>query len=250
MGLGLNAGSDPNFKNYELTEHTYLRIVPSGTDEAGIEYYKENFCQWIIGCGLREVVENFALFLDRIYDASQMISVINLGKDESLAKKSKNSFLRMGPAAKMELLKDEFAIEAPFRELLSTVNQARNCLTHRRGIVGPEDCGKHQSLVVSWRGPRIWAQEPDGKEYDLNSAAFEGVYLPVGGRIKAQLITKSKEFGMGAVVDLTCTDLSEICWYTLQLANAYTDSATQFAIRSGVQVLDHSDPLVSGGDAK
>jgi hypothetical protein len=46
----------------------------------------------------------------------------------------------------------------------TTINQARNCITHRQGRVGKEDLKGSDSFTPTWRAFDIIIQTPDGAE--------------------------------------------------------------------------------------
>lgn len=75
MGLGLNAAYDENFQKYELTDITQIQIIRPNADSQTLKHYKEEFSLWIISCGLRELIETFAVFLDEINNSCILMAV-------------------------------------------------------------------------------------------------------------------------------------------------------------------------------
>src|SRR5438105_1920638 len=75
LGLGFNAANDPQFKTYQLSKIATLTLVPDDVDPATLTHFKESFGHWIVGNGLRELMETFAIFLDQIYSATLHITV-------------------------------------------------------------------------------------------------------------------------------------------------------------------------------
>jgi hypothetical protein len=69
LGLGLNAARDPDFKKYHLTDFAMFCVIPDNLSDNEISHIKEGFEKWVIVNGLRELVESFAIFLDRIHTA-------------------------------------------------------------------------------------------------------------------------------------------------------------------------------------
>ena len=54
---------------YELTDISPIHLVPSNVPEETIAHFKTEFGRWVITNGLRELIETFALFLDRTHNA-------------------------------------------------------------------------------------------------------------------------------------------------------------------------------------
>ena len=67
MGLGINAANKSDFKQYELANFTGLEFIEPISDEKTLDEFKSEFGRWIIGNGLRELIETFCIFLDEIH---------------------------------------------------------------------------------------------------------------------------------------------------------------------------------------
>ena len=116
-------------------------------DEATLCGFKNAFEHWIIANGLRELVESFGLFLDGIHGMCRMIRTVN----GELAEAEVRAFERKGIEAKLKVLKERFCIGTKRDRYFGSISQARNCITHRQGVIGPEDLrGKgYRAEVVS-----------------------------------------------------------------------------------------------------
>jgi hypothetical protein len=69
LGLGINAAIDSALRKYELSDISPIHLVPSNVPEETIAHFKTEFGRWIVANGLRELIETFALFLDRTHNA-------------------------------------------------------------------------------------------------------------------------------------------------------------------------------------
>jgi hypothetical protein len=67
LGLGVNSARDPKFSDYELTKIAQIQLVSAKADPQVVSGYKNVFGEWIIACGLRELTETFAIFLDGVH---------------------------------------------------------------------------------------------------------------------------------------------------------------------------------------
>ncbi len=116
------------------------------------EYWRlrKNFVS-IAGCGLRELLEHYALFLDNIHNYCLMVQQSRKTLGERNPEKEQRNFSRNGSLSeKLRLLKERFGISIETEDSVIQLYSARNCLTHNLGIVTPERCGDNNVFVVSW----------------------------------------------------------------------------------------------------
>src|SRR5215472_12907336 len=73
-GFAINAAIRPDFNTYHLPGKTQFRFLPDSPTAEMSEEYKAEFIGWAIGNALREVIEGFGVFLDRICSACVELS--------------------------------------------------------------------------------------------------------------------------------------------------------------------------------
>ncbi|MGB8707303.1 MAG: hypothetical protein WCD72_05055 [Dehalococcoidia bacterium] len=242
LGLGINAANNPTFKEYQLSGITPLQFLPSAVDENTLADYKSLFSRWIVGCGFRGLIELFSVLVDEIYRVCLIVSSSNMGvivrpiDEKDFKKKEKNFSYNFGLEKKLTHLKNEFDVGIPNPEYFTTINHARNCLTHRLGIVGTEDCGNDDKLVVKWRGFDIYAESSDGTITPLQPMPANGVFLEGGGKIKMNWIERIRKFPQGSLVLFSPAELAEICLYVNDSIIAMIGSAQKYAVGLGLPV--------------
>ncbi|HWL94446.1 MAG TPA: hypothetical protein VNT79_13020, partial [Phycisphaerae bacterium] len=112
MGLGLNATHREDFNDYELHK---IPILPGQTSVAldffppdlpapRVKEMKAHFATWIVACGFRELLEHYALFLDRVHSCCLLISVTKKALSDSDAKKVHKKFNGRGIPDKLDIL--------------------------------------------------------------------------------------------------------------------------------------------------
>lgn len=147
MGLGINAANNPDFKEYQLADITGLQFVEPTSDEGTLTHLKTEFGRWVIGNGLRELIETFCVFLDEIHMVCLLIAS-NPNKQPipiNELRRQSSKYRHLTFKSKLERLDSDFGVKfVQNPDFLLSINQARNCLTHRRGIVGIEDCSGNQ----------------------------------------------------------------------------------------------------------
>lgn len=103
-----------------------------------------------------------------------------------------------GVSEKLEALENAFGVVVQWKSEVRSLQLARNCLVHRRGIVALRDCNEANQLSLTLRNFGLTVISPDGKERRLQPPMMvEGgstVWLkldnvdvlpfPVGTRIK------------------------------------------------------------------
>lgn len=236
MGLGVNAALDPEFKQYQLTHITKLQLVSDNVDLKTVGHFKEEFKTWIEGNGLRELLETFSVFLDRIYEAALLLSISKDKVDLAVVAAKGKSFNRRGFPDKLDILRANYAVGPKHADYLLSINQARNCLSHRCGIVGHEDVDKSGKLRVAWLAMDIYAKTPFGERHSLIDIPPGGLPLPDGGTVWIQLVEREKLFDSGTPLRLSTRDLAEICWFFQNEAITTGQSVIVHARANGVKI--------------
>lgn len=236
MGLGVNAALDADFKKYQLTHITKLQLMPDTVDAETLGDFKEEFKIWVEGNGLRELIETFSVFLDRIHEAALFTGLPKNKVDMEILAEKCDSFKREGFPKKLKILHSKFSIGPKHTNHIVSINKARNCLTHRRGIVRKEDVDESGKLRVVWLGMDIFAETPSGQRHSLMDMPPEGLLLPEGGAVCIQFVERERLFDQGSPLRLSTRDLAEICWFFHRESNTTRESILEYAKANGVTV--------------
>ena len=110
LGLGLNAALDPEFNKYQLTKIAKIQLLPPDVDAQTITHFKDEFKTWIVGNGLRELIETFSVFLERVHEACLVIhNHLERVSPKDLSEQQA-SFVRQGLPRKLQFLKESFSV--------------------------------------------------------------------------------------------------------------------------------------------
>jgi hypothetical protein len=237
MGLGINAANNPDFRQYELAKITSLEFIEPISDEKILTDFKTEFGRWVVGNGLRELIETFCIFLDEIHLVCLLMatSTEQISKDQFQTQNVK--FRNYGLKGKLAHLNDDFNVTIGQSDYLMSINQARHCLTHRRGIVGTEDCFNGKELIVRWKGIDTYAETPSGERISLLPVPEGGVILSEGSKIMAAFPERTKIFPLGSLVTFSPRELAEICHFTLNQTNEVICAIEEYARNSGIPVI-------------
>jgi len=179
---------------------------------------RADYENWVYGNGLRDVIESVSTFLESVREVLALWALGDRQKSgESLTgatwvaemQDAAKRFHRLGFPDKVEALRVAFdtSVDAVLNEHVLSVNVARNCLVHRRGVVSERDLNRDNALVVAWRRIAVILQDEDG-EHQL----VLGKTLEKEARVVLRIEDSSKEFKLGERVVFTGVEFAEVCW--------------------------------------
>lgn len=235
MGLGINAARDIEFKKYQLSNISMIQVLPADLDEKGITHIKEEFEKWVISNGLRELVESFGLFLDKIHRACLLMATHKKQMNSDDAEKFGPAFEWTGVEDKLSTLRNRFGITSEKEKYFSGINQARNCITHRKGKVGPEDLQGEKTFQLIWWGLDLYVETPSGENHSLMPPMQEkGVFLKEGGSVNIKIKDRIVEYNLGEILNLSPNDLGEICFLVHLTTVDIVKSALAYSKKIGI----------------
>lgn len=237
LGLGVNAARDPGFMKYQLSELTTFRVIPDNISEANISHLKEEFEKWVIVNGLRELVESFAIFLDRIHTACLLMATSKNAIRTEDANTYGVAFERKGIEQKLSIMRNRFGVRTEKETYLASINRARNCITHRNGRVGKEDVSEDNVFRLKWWALNIYVETPTGETHSLTPPyPKEGIFLKDGGTVMIDVTDRVLEHQLGQYVRLSPNDLSEICLLFQLSTDEMLKSTIEYAEGIGIEV--------------
>jgi hypothetical protein len=242
MGFGINAVSDPAFKNYDLSKVTKLRVAPAEVDAETLSTYKSEFSSWIVAGGLRELHEGFTHFLEQINFACLTLgwSVGKFAPQE--CENFHKSLHGDGFPDKFETLKKRFGIETEHEVGMVSINAARNCLTHRRGVVGRDDTKGNEHLRLSWKSIDIYLIPAGAEPVLTDDIGPEGHPTPPGSQIEFRAVDRELMFPLGGSITFTPKQLADLCYVASQAAHQLTLAAASYAESLGIEGRHADDP--------
>jgi hypothetical protein len=184
------------------------------------------------------VLSAFALQQQRLFVALELLKREGTTWDDLLAATALDSdeaikFDRKTVPQKLNELRKCAALEnnTDYRDLedrVLSINRARNCLEHRHGYVGPQDCGDGVDvMLLDWVGPDM----TDGRD---GATVVPGEFvesLHVNMRTKRQ-----KTFKRDTLIILSPREYVEVCW----TVKAYAEE-----LRAGAVTRMQNDPTLA-----
>jgi len=228
MGLGVHAATDDRLVEYRLDKFSMFRVVPESLDDASLAEAKANFRIFIEAAGLRELNESFAVFLDGMHWACLHVAHAGPVKGPLNLKKIHAKFEQVGLKKKFEKLGDLCGVNAKHVDYLLSINESRNCLTHRRGIVGEEDLNSDGTLSVKWLGGDFIVRHANGREEIFVPESLP-IHVPDGGEVFMRFVERVREFQLGEHMRLATSELLEICFFFTHEAQVIYNQAVKYA---------------------
>jgi len=244
MGFAVNMSLNPHFSDFEVSDSPNLLLVSQNISDSERHEFKGEFANWAIANGLRDLNEYFEVFLDQIYNCALIIeswSIQSAGGefDNSRNALRVNKFQKIGMVEKFKVLEKELSISIKFAEELLSIKRARNCLTHRLGIVDSKDLTDDNCMIISWRILELYGYEPDGSEYIPPQDKFP-MKFPENSPVKRRFVIQKKSILLGERIIFYPTELKEICLTHLIAIDQVKDSFITFAMQKGV-ILNYTD---------
>jgi len=233
LGLGLNAANDPNHVNYHLPGNFTLSFVPENQSAEQIKEFKEEFGRWIVANSLREVIESLAITLDRGHEVCFAVAS-RVGINAS----PPSVFSKKGVVGKLVTWSKEFGIAAPLNDHFASLTTARNCLSHRRGILGKEDCDAAGHFILRYMRPELLIKAPSGEETIIPPDFQEPILAKDGGLVQLRIVEGAKEFSVGSLLVLSPLNVRDIVWTVWNTGLALKNGIIEFCKKNGVTVTE------------
>ena len=248
LGLGVNASESPSLVDYQLPHHTAIKILPGTVDPPKLAEFKEEFGLWIISCGLRELIESFAVFLDQVHDVCLRMAVEKQQQVAASALHSSKQFEMKGLDDKLSVLDKGFGVAPRHPGCLISISQARNCMAHRRGIVGQKDCkGRAKKLRISWWTPELYFESQDGEKVVLELPITSPVVGPAGAKLMMKSGERVRTVSQGSRVGLSPKELQEICFFVKISADEVIEASLAYASKLKITFVP-KQPAEHSGD--
>ncbi len=217
VSFGLSAGQQSELTEPPRLPDVFLQLQIGS--RLPLDKLPTEFGIWTLGSGLRDVIEALEPFLNEVWRVSWALKAHAGGpggpmsKDEILGvlqdhDKGYVEFREFPVAKKLSRLLEEEPALLP-REVkvafFSIIN-LRNCLVHRRGVVGPRDCAAEGVMTVVWQETRVLIEYEDGSVEPL----YVGMVTEQAGTVIFKRSWKETKFLLGDQVRFDTQDFADI----------------------------------------
>lgn len=235
MGIGVNASEHtPPISHLLATDkiqQIHLVKVELTDDEKA--HVAHEFGKWSRANGLRELLETFSVFMHELYSIMFLIKFQQRQLDKKFNKCRPEKFERLGIGDQIKRISEVVDVIDDNVKIISSLNKARNCYAHRRGIVSALDSDEGADiLLLRWKVPEIQIREPDGNVIPAEELA--GRILENGGMVQLVMKARAKEFARGSELVLEKQELKEICLYILSVGQSLFKETVVLAREAGI----------------
>lgn len=245
MGFAVNMANNPNVRDYDLSHQTKHRVLPEANDESVLAEYKHEFRTWVIANSLRELHESFVEYLEKVNQACLTFEWVVGEKTPEECDRLQKKFHSAGFPDKFDILRRQFSVTTQHEDGWLSVNAVRNCLTHRRGVVGREDFNEGDHLQLRWRALEIYFIPAEGAPV-LNHDIPPGGLPMQGGALESKYVFRTCSFEKGKLVELSPLQLAEICAFADEAAVELANSAVELARRKGISIAERPSSASDG----
>lgn len=245
VSFGLQAAENLKI-NSLIIPGARFHLTPARNKTMEVEEARAEFRVWVLGNGLRDCVNAIGPSLEWARKTSFIWTregEVSVNEDGTLhlsaqfsGKEWNEQLVREGAEfefwplrKKIGFLNESYGLKIPeVTDLILSISYARNCLTHRRGVVGPEDIrdDSTKKFVVHWKEMQLTAHGDEGSRILDPPAEVEG-----GEQISFGYSDASKEFELGERIEFTPQEF-------VQLATTFLLFA--FQIQEAIQALQQS----------
>lgn len=249
LAIGLNTTEEYIPQSLALTNLSMWHLFPEPLPEQSAREAVKEFRTWLISNALRELDAHFSLFLDNTCFAVRLSKLhgTRVRTDHVI----KMITAETNAAKKYGIVMNELGEDKPGASMLWSLSNARNCLTHNRGVVTDRYSNSSGSLSIKWLG--IQGRLVQGEHQIILPPIFDALQAPDPSKeafVEIAMIEREKRFGIGQRIELTPNDLHEICFYYLRLTDQVVERLTANLAARGigpVEPIANGDAAVGGG---
>ena len=223
----------------QFTEHVeFFRLSPSQNTALPFEGARTEAELWTRLHCLRDGIDVVGAFLEETKRACDMYRLIKhpnltVGDLQAVERRC-SAFHSLGLPKKIELLKREFGVQSDFDEHVISLNEARNCLVHRLGLVSERETKGSDAFSIRWMEICVRAESPDGTEV---AYVEQPSIFAEGWQVAVTLRPVEKSYRLGESIELSYRELLGTVFSHQNFVNNLTASAEGYAKTLGFQFI-------------
>ncbi|WP_027057047.1 hypothetical protein [Mesorhizobium loti] len=235
MGLGTNAAMVSPPISHVLSDNVQFHFVPSDPSDETKRHYVDEFESWTIGNCLRDLADNFSMFLTEAFFIHRILQTMTYSEIEDL--KAKRKFEKLNVGAQYKVLAPDLQLDPDLGEMFETFRLARNCLSHRMGNVTSEDAPSGE-LRIRWCLIGVSVVGDDGQNLLMDNATMgtDQSFVARGGAVRIGMHWKERAFPVGTAIRLSRHELSEMCMGVTLVAEHVVQKLVDYTKAKGVPV--------------
>lgn len=247
MAYGFNASNLYADIKHHLPGFIQLIDVPKDPPPQERDFFRADFRRWCVGNGFRELIEGMEDFLNTLYEIIVSADLHFNGGHKKKAEKALKDFEHLGVWVKLKILEKRHGFMTGMGHYYESLTQARNCLTHRNGIVGEKDTKKKGYLELEWLGVDARIEETDGTVHvitldtlgPIESSQFN---TKDDAKLHLTYVNRSLKFRKGDLLEVPPRSLQEICSMSIYTIAKLHQLVMNWMLEHGIH-LNQGKPL-------
>jgi hypothetical protein len=174
---------------------------------------KDEYVSWVLRNAFTQAIDHVAEFLEqcRVLATFYSLGSATISGEEwrRIWEAEHEAFDRKTFPDKIKWLREKCGATFRFEDHVLTLNQARNCLIHRLGIVSRKDTKNSEAFTIKWHAMRLVA---------IDSVTGEEIPVPNPAPLKNEstlalkLGPVEKQFRIGDRIELSSDELNYTMW--------------------------------------
>lgn len=215
MAYGINGVSGERDISHNLPGMIQYAQTLQELSASFADTFHRDFLNWVVANGLREMIEGLDVFLADLFLLFLVANPKNNNLSQERRRKICTKFEHQGFSSKLAELEKRYDLQTGMARYFRSLNQARNCLSHRGGVVGEVDCDSDGHLHLEWLGIDAFYTEEDGTIHFVTLDTLGPIDTSGWSGDKAELTFEMKDrslkFENGSRIEIAPRELQEIC---------------------------------------
>jgi hypothetical protein len=214
VSFGLQAAEKAKDIDRLLLPEIKMHFSIAENKKLDVESARKEFRQWVISSGLRDCVEA----VNPLMEEARKVCALYLLAEKKRIKNGDlqqkvfgpiRKYHRAGLPDKLKILREEYdpILIPELSDHVMSINTARNCLVHRRGIVAEQDLNTPDALMVRWKRKEILVRDDEG-----NEKVIELPYLTEKNvTVCLRFVETGRIFKLGEAINFSTEEFSDLC---------------------------------------
>jgi hypothetical protein len=214
----------------------FLNVEPATSRKLTFEQAKEKSAEWLVASFLADGVNITGNLLDETGTVCALLCLFSATKHAKGAEVNRilideaRIFNRLGFPDKFLELRKKYGVGTSLESHFLSLNKARNCLVHRKGVVSRREADSNGELVVTWRTWEMVAKAVGGGP---EIVLTKPVKLESESEIFVRVVDKSRSFNIGQKISFGRDELQQSIFTLFMLARDLVTSVDEYGKKIG-----------------
>lgn len=214
VSFGLQAAEKAKNIDRLLLPGIKMHFSIAENQKLDVESARKEFRQWVIASGLRDCVEAVNPLMEEARKVCALYLLAEKKRIKNVELQQKvfgpiRKYHRVGLPDKLRILREEYdpSLIPELSDHVMSINAARNCLVHRKGIVAEQDLNTPDALMVRWKRKDILVRDDEG-----NEKVIELPYLAEKDvTVCLRFVDAGRIFKLGEAINFSTEEFSDLC---------------------------------------